>query len=554
MKKEKIEPQARKWITKCAGRQKIGIILLAVFGVFVSLTGLFRALCYQKIVDLIEPVTKGASADGLIKWIIAFASVIILSILVSVVSSYVKESSTVNMLNEIRSEVMTALYKKEYKKTTEYHSGDLLNRMFSDARVISGNLVTLIPSALSLVVRLLGSFIFMYILAPKLALFLLLFGLLLSVFSFSVRKTLKRIHKETQAAEGKVRSVFQEQSIGLLMIKVFTADKKMKSRSDEVQKEYKSKLMRQRLISAFVHAVYMGSYNFAIIAVFIYSVYAIVNGSLSYGSLTAMLQLAGGLQASLNEIGGILPRYYSTLASAERILEITNLPDESEELCEIDKVEEICLSDVSFNYGREQLFENINLSVKKGEVVAIQGHSGIGKSTILLLLLGIYVPIRGKVLLKNDKCETQAGRGTRKFFSFVPQGNLLFSGTILENLLFSKETAEESVIKEALRISGSEEFVNQLPDGLNTKIGEGGAGLSEGQQQRLAIARALISDADILLLDEATSALDEKTEKEVIENLKSVNKTCILITHRKSPLSICDSAYILDEAGLNKAK
>ena len=122
-----------------------------------------------------------------------------------------------------------------------------------------------------------------------------------------------------------------------------------------------------------------------------------------------------------------------------------------------------------------------------------------------------------------------------------------------ENLLFAKETADEAVIKEALRISGSDEFINQLPDGLETRIGEGGAGLSEGQQQRLAIARALISDADILLLDEATSALDEKTEKEVIENLKNVNKTCILITHRKSPLSICDSAYILDEAGLNKA-
>ena len=232
MKKEKIEPQARKWITKCAGRQKMGIILLAVFGVFVSLTGLFRALCYQKIVDLIEPVTKGASADSLINWIIAFASAIILSLLVSIVSSYVKESSTVNVLNEIRSEVMTSLYKKEYKKTTEYHSGDILNRMFSDARVISGNLITLIPSALSLVVRLLGSFIFMYILAPKLALFLLLFGILLSVFSFSVRKTLKRIHKEAHSAEGKVRSVFQEQSLGLLMIKVFSADKKMKDRSE----------------------------------------------------------------------------------------------------------------------------------------------------------------------------------------------------------------------------------------------------------------------------------------------------------------------------------
>ncbi len=554
MKKEKIEPQARKWITKCAGRQKMGIILLTVFGVFLSLTGVFRALCYREIIDLIEPVTKGGSSDSLRNWIIAFASVIVISILVSVLSSYVKESSTVNILNSIRSEIMTSLYKKEYKKTTEYHSGDLLNRMFSDARVISGNLVSLIPSALSLVVRLLGSFVFMYLLAPKLAVFLLIFGLLLSLFSFSVRKTLKRIHKEAQSAEGKVRSVFQEQSLGLLMIKVFTADKKMESKTEAVQKEYKAKLMRQRIISALVHAVYSGSYNFAIIAVFIYSVFAIVNNNLSYGSLTAMLQLAGGLQTSLNEIGGILPRYYSMVASAERILEIENLPDEPEESCDITEVDELTLSDVSFTYGRERLFEKVNLSVKKGEVTAIQGHSGIGKSTILLLLLGIYKPLSGKVLLKDNEKEIEAGRGTRKFFSFVPQGNLLFSGTILENLLFSKEEANDDKIKEALRISGCYEFINQLPDGINTKIGEGGFGLSEGQQQRIAIARALLSDAEILLLDEATSALDEKTEKEVIENLREINKTCILITHRKSPLSICDTAYILDEAGLNKVK
>ncbi|MDO5479634.1 MAG: ATP-binding cassette domain-containing protein, partial [Clostridia bacterium] len=242
------------------------------------------------------------------------------------------------------------------------------------------------------------------------------------------------------------------------------------------------------------------------------------------------------------------------VASAERILEIENLPDEPEESCDIKEVEELKLSDVTFTYGREQLFKNVNLSVKKGEVTAIQGHSGIGKSTILLLLLGIYKPVSGKVLLKDKNIEIEAGRGTRKFFSFVPQGNLLFSGTIFENLLFSKEEANDDTIKEALRISGCDEFINQLPDGLDTKIGEGGFGLSEGQQQRIAIARALLSDAEILLLDEATSALDEKTEKEVIENLREINKTCILITHRKSPLSICDSAYILDEAGLNKVK
>ena len=192
--------------------------------------------------------------------------------------------------------------------------------------------------------------------------------------------------------------------------------------------------------------------------------------------------------------------------------------------------------------------------MSKGETVAIQGASGIGKSTLLYLLLGIYKCDSGEITISDGEKTEKAGKGTRRFFAFTPQGNGLFSGTIAENIIFARENVTDEEMNNALKISCADEFISALPDGVDTYLGENGAGLSEGQQQRIAIARALLSGAEVLLLDEATSALDEATEKRFIENLRTVGKTAILITHRKSPLSIASSSYIIKENGIEKVK
>lgn len=554
MNKGKLKPGVISWLMEKLKTQKLSVFLLTVLGVLVSLLAVLRAYCYREIIDLIKPVSYGLMKDELSKWIIFFIAIVIATVLLSLLSNYIKEFSLVSILNKIRKEIITSVYKKDYSKISEFHSGDILNRVFSDARIISNNVISLAPSFFALSVRLIGSFVFMYMISPAIALILLFAGLVLSGISLLFKKKAKKLHKETQKAEGDVRSVFQEQATGLLMIKVFSAERLMEEKADAAQKIYKNKHMHQKLFSCILGFVHLSAYNFALVIVFLYSIYAIMNGTMGYGSLTAMLQLANSIQSSLNEISGIVPRIYSTTASGERIIEILDLPEEKEALHPDISFEKIVFDNVSFTYGRNDVLKEVTFNVDKNEIIGIQGPSGIGKSTILLLLLGIYNPTEGKIYLKEGVFETEICKDTRTLFSYIPQGNLLFSGTIRENILFANENATDEEIKNALKISCSSDFIDELPLGIDTKIGEGGHGLSEGQQQRIAIARAIVSNSEIMLFDEATSALDEATESKLINNLRGINKTCVIVTHRKSALSICDSSYVLSEEGFDKIK
>ncbi len=543
MKKVKLQSGVLSWLIEKLKTQKLSIFILTLLGVAVSLLAVFRAYCYREIIDLIEH----PSGNEFSKWIIIFIMVVIASILLSLLLSYVKESSLISLINKIRREIIISIYKKDYSKISEFHSGDILNRIFSDARVVSNNIIGLAPSFFSVSVRLLASFIFMYMISPEISLILLFAGLILSGFLLIFRKQAKKLHKETQSAEGDVRSVFQEQTTGLLMIKVFSAEKLMEEKADKVQNIYKKKYMNQKLFSCLLNFLHLAAYNFALIIVFLYSVYAIMNGTMGYGSLTAMLQLANSIQSSLNDIGGILPRIYSTTASGERILEVIDIENEKENNISDISFDKIVFDKVSFTYGRNDVLRDFSFSLNKNETIGIQGPSGIGKSTILLLLLGIYNPTEGRIYLKDGNKEILVSKDTRKLFSYIPQGNQLFSGTIRENILFANENATEEELEKALSISCLSDFIKDLPLGIDTKIGEGGFGLSEGQQQRIAIARGIIGNAEIVLFDEATSALDEDTESKLIENLKSINKTSVIVTHRKSALRICDSSILLDE-------
>ncbi len=541
---------AIRWIIQKASAQKWQIVVLSLCGMTVSGIAVLQAWCYREIIDRIKPTIETGDFRGIGAWSIFFVSIMLFGIFVSLFRRYLQDMTSADLLNAMRLSTISALFRKEYKALSSYHSGDILNRMFSDSELVSSNTVTLLPTVFSLSVRLIGSFVFMAFLSPRFAVFLLLCGVAMSLFAASMRKRLKRLHKDVQSAVGEVRALYQEQTLGMLMIKIFGADKQMRAKASERQGIYRKKLQNQKQFSALVNLGHKTIYNFLLLLAFFYGVYGILKGFMSYGSLTAMMQLAGGIQGSVTEISGLLPRFYSTVASAERVMELDALPDEKSDGVFLSDIDKVAFRDVSFTYGRECVLNHVDFTVKRGEIAAIQGASGAGKSTILLLLLGIYSPTEGRVLLSDGRQEIDAGQASRRLFSFVPQGNQLFSGTLYENIVFAREDASDEEIRRALEISCAAEFVDALPDGLQTKIGERGAGLSEGQQQRLAIARALLSKAPVLLFDEATSALDEATEQRLIENLKSIHKTCLLITHRKSPLSICTSAYILDENGM----
>ncbi|MGN0476954.1 MAG: ABC transporter ATP-binding protein, partial [Ruminococcus sp.] len=281
--------------------------------------------------------------------------------------------------------------------------------------------------------------------------------------------------------------------------------------------------------------------------------YNIVQGNITYGVLTEVISLITQIQGPISGLTGIFPTYFAATASAERIMEIENLPNEkkiNDNNLDVkktyDNLVSIDFENITFSYDRDVILDNTSLSINKGDFVAIMGITGIGKSTLMKLLMSVFPIDGGSIYMTlNNGEKMYVDKNLRRMFAYVPQGNFLLSGTIRENLTFVAPNATDEDIYRCLDLACAD-FMNDLPKGLETRLGERGVGLSEGQIQRLAIARALLTEAPILLLDECTSALDEETEKKLLTNLKMLkNKTCIIITHKKAALSICNKEVII---------
>ena len=293
----------------------------------------------------------------------------------------------------------------------------------------------------------------------------------------------------------------------------------------------------KRLLVAFFNLVYIGA--------LIYGALSISYGKMDYGTLTAMLQLTSQIQLPVAKLSGVLPAYYSMTASAERLIEITEIEgDKGEKIVKSgDDFVKIAAENVDFSYGKENVLEGVSFNINKGDFVVIKGISGIGKSTLMHLLLGVYKQNGGEMYYNFNGEKIEPSK-LKDFFAYVPQGNMLFSGTIEENVKFANVSATDEQVENALKISCSSEFVNDLPLGIKTVVGEGGFGLSEGQIQRIAIARALVSSAPVVFLDEATSALDKDAEEKVLEGIKnSTGKTVIFITHKDYGVKLADKVF-----------
>lgn len=348
--------------------------------------------------------------------------------------------------------------------------------------------------------------------------------------------------------DGAVRSFMQELLESRIVIKTFGAEREMERKTAERgQEQYKAKV-RKGAVGILANAGFSLTFSAGYLYALVWGAFGLMANTLSYGTLTAILQLVGQVQTPFTGLSGLLPKIYGVIASAERLMEIENLPDEIERnKGEINTaavyrdMKSLELTGVSFRYDRELVLENADLTINKGDFAVIGGQSGIGKSTLLLLLLGVFIPADGAIgLVLNTGERVPADKRTRKLFAYVPQGNLLLSGTIRESIAFVNSKAADEEILAAAEVSCAAEFIRALPHGLDTVIGEKGLGLSEGQVQRLAIARAVLCGAPILLLDEATSALDEATEERLLENIKRMtDRTCLIISHKKAAFSRC---------------
>lgn len=454
----------------------------------------------------------------------------------------------------MKSKLFNDMMQKDYAHITAYHSGELMNLLTSDIGVVSSAITTIIPNVVFFIIKLIGV---IYILLSIDVVFSLVFifgGLLVFLASSLFKPVTKRMHKRVQETDGKVRSFMQEGLSSLLMIKTFDAQDKMSDSADKLQQENYEAKRKRNIFSIATGTAVSAVFAFAFVWGLGWGSYMLYYGLISYGVLTQIITLIGQIRTPIQGISNIFPTYFNALASAERIMEIEELPDEEVINHQIDvskmysEMREIRFDDITFSFDRDKVLETTSLTVKKGAFVAIEGISGIGKSTLLKLLLSVYQPQNGEIVIRTDSKDYPVDRSTRKLFSYVPQGNFLLSGTLRENVAFVAPNATDEEILEAARIACADEFIAELPEGLDTVIAERGGGLSEGQVQRIAIARAILSGAPILLLDEATSALDEATEERLLKNLRELeNITCIIISHKKAAEQICDKIVTISD-------
>ena len=431
----------------------------------------------------------------------------------------------------------------DYADVAAYHSGELVNRLTNDVRVLNTSLLTTLPNLASMITKLVAAIAVLVSLEPLFTVLFLAAGAVVILITGSLRPTLKRLQKQVSAEDGRVSGFLQEILGKLLMVQAMDVTQQIEDRAaDMMQQRYKAQRKRKNFSLLANSCVNLLSYG-ANFAALVWCSVGLFQGVMTFGTLTAIMQLVSQLQAPLVNLSGMIPQYIAMIAAAERLMELEQISGEPEQ----EKADPVSLyrdmrgigaKDLCFSYDRDPVFREAEFFLPKGQFGVITGHSGIGKSTLLKLMLGIFHPEGGSLYADTGHGPVALNRSTRGLFAYVPQGNLLISGTLRENLIITRPDATKAEIERAIYLSGMDAFLPSLPQGLDTPLGESAAGLSEGQAQRLSIARAVLSQAPVLLLDEATSALDEETEATVLHRLLEEGKTCIAVTHRPAAVAL----------------
>lgn len=524
------------------------LILMTVANVAAAYIGVQIALQTKKVLDIAEKsFSAGALADTFwwecVLLVIFVVSTIVLRFLTAHLSQYLSMS----LDRDWKKELFHILLHGRFSEVHSYHSGELVNRLSNDVSTVNQGVLTIVPGIASMLTRLIGASVVLFMLEPILTVILIGVGILLMVATSVIRKRMKKLHKDVAASNGKVNGFIQESLEKLLIVQAMDVSPKMESREGNLLSERFSLQRKQKNISILGTTGTFLAMDILRYGALIFCAAELLAGKISFGTLMATTQLVGQIEGPLNSLSSLLNSYVSMLGSGERLRELYDIENQDVEAIPEEplykSLAEIKGEHITFTYpgDQEPTMEDFQFSIPKNSFTAISGLSGIGKSTLLKLLLGIYPIDSGSLLLKTDSGDVPMSRATRRLFGYVPQGNLLISGTVRENLLLAAPSATEEEIREAVRISEFETVLSELPDGMETVLGESGFGISEGQAQRLSIARAILRNAPILLLDEATSSLDEETEKKVLENIKAMkDKTIIVVTHRPYAREIAD--------------
>ena len=536
------------WLAERIKNRIPGIALMTAAQVTHALLCVFFALGTRGVIDSAVAGDAGLFANACLK-----QGGIIVGILISMtLVRHLREKLRADLDRDWKKQFLHVLLHGDFATVSSYHSAELVNRLNSDVNKVNDGILNILPGAASMVVRLLAAVTILGTLDADFVLVIAILGAVVIALTGTMRRRLKGLNKRVSESDGVVSAFLQELMEKLLVVQAMDLADEAESRSDLLMQERYVLQRKRKNISLVTNTgVSIMYYGVGFIAL-CWCAVRMLRGEMSFGSLTAVTQLVNQLQNPFVNLSGVMPQYIAMVASAERLMELERIPMEPEQMSEdpwkvYEQSDRICGEKLKFAYDRDEILCEAGFSLPRGAFAVVTGPSGIGKSTILKLLLGVFRPDEGKLYLKSGEREIELNRTTRRLFSYVPQGNLLFSGTIRENLSIVRPEATEEEIRQAVRVSAMDEYLQQLPYGLDTVIGESGAGLSEGQAQRLAIARAVLGGAPILLLDECTSALDEQTEKIVLQRLRELpNRTCIAVTHRPAAIALCDWRLEID--------
>lgn len=547
-----------KWIFSYSKRYKGAIVFYTFLGMLSTSLGLVSSVASKYLIDIIT----GYQMDKLGIMIVIMVGSSLFSLVFGSVINRISTKLSIYINNDIQADIFDKIVDADWLEINKYSNGDVLNRFNGDIGTVSGNAISWLPTIIIAVYNFIATFLVIMHYDVVMALLAFASAPFMLIMSKFLIKKQREYNMKVREMSSKLMTFEVEAFYNFDTIKSFGIAPYYSKKMRWWQRKFKDISLEYNMFTIKTNILMTIMGTAVQFVAFGYCLFRLWTHDITYGTMTLFLQQRNNLSSAFSNVVSIIPSFLNSSVSAHRIRELVELPKEVHipESAELDAFAEdgfqVRMKDVEFSYVEgTKVVTGSEFKACPGEIVALVGPSGEGKTTMIRLILGLVRPEVGQtVVIASDGREVEMNAETRHLFAYVPQGNTILSGTIAENMRMVKEEATDEEIIEALKIACAWEFVEKLSDGINSSIGEKGRGLSEGQAQRISIARAVLRDAPVLLLDEATSALDVTTERRVLKNIinQKPNKTCIVTTHRPSVLNMCQRVYRVMETRITE--
>ena len=542
------------WLWRAWRGNQLQAVLNASVGLLSVGVSLAQVWAVKRAIDV-----ASHAVDGNIYWAVGVMGFLILAdFALNISSIWIRNLLGIKAQNRMQQRMLDRILRSEWHGREKLHSGDVLNRLETDVNTVVNFLTETIPNTLSVLAMFLGAFFYLFSMDKMLSVVIVIMIPIFLAFSKIYVGKMRQLTRQVRDSDSKVQSVLQETIQHRMLIKTLEKNEAMVDKLENTQKELRGHVVKRTMFSVFSNLVVNFGFALGYLVAFLWAAIRMSGGTLSFGGMTAFLQLVNKIQVPARNLTKLVPAFVSVFTAAERLMELEEDPlEEQGEPIEVPSPCGIRLTDVCYGYTSSNVISHLNFDFRPGSCTAILGETGAGKTTLIRLILALLRPQEGKIEIYN-KVESrnkvsaeyqELSPRHRCNFVYVPQGNTLMSGTIRDNLRLGKLDATDEEMTEALHKSCAD-FVLELPQGLDTQCSEQGGGLSEGQAQRIAIARSLLRNRSIMLFDEATSALDPDTERQLLQNLlASHDKTIIFITHRPAVVEYCDQVLKIERNG-----